>query len=76
MLMFCSATYSREAMEADPSNIVFCPYTLNVYTTPDAPGTVHVAYRRPYAGGSLESRKALLAIEGLLDGIAREAAGK
>jgi len=76
MLMFCSAKYSRDAMIADPMNIVFCPYVINVFTLADKPGTVHVAYRRPFAGGSLASRKALLVIEELLDGIAREAAGQ
>lgn len=76
MLMFCSATYSREAMEADPMNIVFCPYVVNVFKTPDSGGKVTIAYRKPRAAGALASRKALLGIEEMLDGIAREAAGK
>ena len=46
MLEFCSASASRRAMEADPHNIVFCPYAIAVYTLPDVPGIVHIAYRR------------------------------
>jgi len=71
---FCSATVSRATMEADPHNIVFCPYTLAVYSTLAEPGKVHVAYRRPQrANGSAASKTALQDVEKLLDGIAREA---
>ena len=73
MLMFCSAKYTREAVEADSNNIMFCPYSIMVFELADAPGTVHVGYRPPKAGGSLDSRKALMAIEMLLDTIARDA---
>ena len=71
---FCSAVVSRATMEADPFNIVFCPYSLAVYSTVYDPGTVHVAYRRPLrAGGNPNSQAALREVEKLLDGIAREA---
>ncbi|GAB6053790.1 hypothetical protein JCM17960_26100 [Magnetospira thiophila] len=73
MLQFCSANYSRAAMEADPSNIIFCPYVIVLYTLPDSPGTVHVGYRRPLGGSDLASRQALLEIEGMLDSVVREA---
>lgn len=75
MKMFCSARYTREAVEADASNIMFCPYSVLIFELADQPGIVHVGYRPPRAGGSLESRKALLDIENLLDTIAREATG-
>ena len=75
MLMFCSAKYTREAVEADPTNIMFCPYSMMVFEVASDPGTVHVGYRIPKRGGSIESRQALLAIEMLLDNIAREASG-
>ena len=75
MMMFCSAKYTREAVEANSSNIMFCPYSVMVFELVDEPGTVHVGYRPPKAGGSLESRRALLAIETLLDTIARDATG-
>src|SRR3990167_657587 len=45
VLEFCSAALSRETMEADPRNIVYCPYSIAVYTLPRAPGTVYLAYR-------------------------------
>lgn len=71
---FCSAVASRQTMEADPHNIVFCPYTLAVYSTLAEPGTVYVAYRRPQrADGGPASKAALKDVETLLDGIAREA---
>lgn len=72
-LEFCSATVSRRMMEADPRNIVFCPYIIAIYTLPDQPGKVHVAYRRPLPIGSAESRAALQAVEKLLDDIIRDA---
>ncbi|MGE5638566.1 MAG: DUF302 domain-containing protein [Clostridia bacterium] len=73
---FCSAVLSRATMEADASNIAFCPYTITVYETIDEPGKVRVSYRRPAReGGSAASRAALAKVERLLDAIAREAAG-
>lgn len=72
--VFCSAVSSRKTMEADPSNIAFCPYSIVVYATAQDPGTVHVSYRRPWRpDGSSASKAALKAVEALLDGIAREA---
>jgi hypothetical protein len=74
VLSFCSAALSRRSMEADPINIVFCPYTLALYSTPEEPGTVHVVFRRPRrADGGAQSDAALRDVEDLLDGIAREA---
>ncbi|MGE5097545.1 MAG: thioredoxin fold domain-containing protein [Betaproteobacteria bacterium] len=70
---FCSARISRDAMEADPRNIVFCPYTISVYSPRDEPGKAYVAYRKPRPAGSARSVQALRAIGELLDAIAREA---
>ncbi len=42
---FCSARYSRALMEADPSNIAFCPFTVFIYATKAKPGEVVVGYR-------------------------------
>jgi uncharacterized protein (DUF302 family) len=72
---FCSAGLSRKTMEADPNNIVFCPYTLTVYVTDKEPGKVVVAYRPTAAVGSDASKAALKEVNTLLDGIAREALG-
>ncbi len=68
-LEFCSASISRRMMEADPHNIVFCPYIIAVYTLPGEKDKVHVAFRRPLPVGNRESRAALQAVEKLLDDI-------
>lgn len=73
VLEFCSAALSRATMEADPRNIVFCPYAIAVYTLPDDPAKVYVAYRKPPAVGSGPSMKALRDVGKLLDDIVRDA---
>jgi uncharacterized protein (DUF302 family) len=74
--VFCSAALSRKAMEADPANAALCPYSVMVYATAQDPGTVHVAYRRPWRpDGSAASKAALKEVERLLDAVAREALG-
>ena len=72
-LEFCSATASRRMMEADPHNIAFCPYIINVYVLPQDPKTVHISFRKPSLTGSAESKKSLKAVQELLDGIIQEA---
>lgn len=72
-LEFCSATVSRSMMEADPHNIVYCPYIINVYVLPADPKTVYVTFRKPDLVGSAQSKKALKAVEDLLNGIIKEA---
>ena len=76
-MQFCSAQLSRKTMEADAANVVMCPYTIVVYATAAKPDQVVVSYRRPMRqGGSPASRAALREVDALLDGIAREAAGR
>lgn len=71
---FCSAVISRKTMEADPNNIIFCPYTIALYSTLAEPNKVTIAYRRPIgANNSPASQAALQEVVDLLDGIAREA---
>lgn len=72
-LEFCSATVSRKMMEADPHNIVFCPYIIAVYVLPSKPDTVYISYRRPTPVGTPASRAALKEVENLLDDIIKEA---
>lgn len=75
-LSFCSAALSRKMMEADPMNVVFCPYSIVAFVRSDEPSKVHVGYRRPWRpDGSAGSRAALQDVEKLLDSIAREALG-
>jgi hypothetical protein len=75
MLQFCSADISRRTMEADPSNIVFCPYVIAIYSLASDPKKVHVAFRRLQPVGTTESQASLKAVEDLLDSIVKEALG-
>jgi uncharacterized protein (DUF302 family) len=71
---FCSSVVSRKTMEADPHNILFCPYTIALYSTLAEPKKVYLAYRRPQrTDDSPASKAALKEVEMLLEGIAREA---
>lgn len=72
-LEFCSAVHSRRMMEADPRNIVYCPYVIVLYETVEEPGVIHMGYRRPAGAGDEASRERLERVESLLDGIVREA---
>jgi uncharacterized protein (DUF302 family) len=73
MLEFCSARASRDTMEADPRNILFCPYSIAIYTLSKDLNTVYVGYRRPAAFGSPRSVKSLRAVEQLIAEIVRDA---
>ena len=70
---FCSAKLSRDMMEASAANIGYCPYVIFIYETAAKPGVVHVGYRRPPSGGRGATKKALAAIDKLLEEIAKEA---
>lgn len=72
-LEFCSATVSRKMMEADPDNIVFCPYIISIYVLPGKPNEVRVAYRKTQIVGSSASQKSLKAVNDLLGEIVKEA---
>lgn len=72
---FCSASLSRNTMQADPANIVFCPYMIFMYQRVDEPDKIHVGFRRLNEIGSDESSKALKAVNDLLMAIITEAAG-
>jgi uncharacterized protein (DUF302 family) len=73
LLEFCSARLSRDTLEADPRNIVYCPYAIAVYTLPNEKDRVHVAYRRIGAQGAGASAKSLAAVDKLLADIVAEA---
>lgn len=72
-LEFCSATVSRQMMESDPDNIVFCPYIIAIYVVPAKPGEVRVAYRNTQLVGTPASQKSLKAVNELLNSIIKEA---
>lgn len=72
-LEFCSAVVSRKMMEADPKNIVFCPYIISIYTLAAEPKTTYIAYRKPQLVGTAQSQAALKDVEKLLKDIVKEA---
>ena len=73
LLEFCSATISRATMEADATNIVFCPYIIAIYVLSQDPQKVYIGYRRPEIVGTPASKKALKEVEKLLNDIVAEA---
>lgn len=73
-VVFCSSKLSRDMMEADPANIAMCPYVIFYYETAAKPGEVVIGYRRPPARGNAKSKAALVAVDGLLSAIIKEAA--
>jgi uncharacterized protein (DUF302 family) len=56
---FCSAKVSRSVMEADPMNIVFCPYDIFVAELPDAPDSVTIGFRQ-FPEGPMQEVQSLL----------------
>lgn len=69
---FCSATISRQMMEADPHAMVMCPYIVSVYTIPNDKH-VYMAYRKPGPTSNPALKKALGEVEDLLTGIIKDA---
>ncbi len=63
---FCSATLSRKVMEADPMNIVFCPYDIFVAELPGTQDQTHIGYRQ-FPEGPMQE------VQALLDDIVKEA---
>lgn len=47
IIEFCSAGLSRQMMEADPHNIVLCPFAIAIYTLPGEKKTTWISYRQP-----------------------------
>lgn len=68
-LQFCSAVVSRRAMEADISNIAYCPYIVFAYEAEAEPGKVIVGFRRLPAGDGRDE------VNTLLEEITNEAVG-
>lgn len=65
---FCSATVSREVMEADPMNIMFCPYDIFVAVRHDTPDETIIGYRA-FPDGEMQK------VQAMLDEIVRAAIG-
>ena len=73
VLEFCSATLSRQVMQADPRLLAFCPFGIAIYTLPGDAGKVHLVYRRPRPEGSGPAAEALERVDRLLREIVQEA---
>ena len=56
---FCSATVSREVIEADINNIIYCPYSIYLYSTPDKPDETIIGHQL-YPGESMQPANDLL----------------
>ena len=69
---FCSATLSRDMMQANPHNIVFCPYTILIYEIADDPGTTYLSYRRPFYQDDGVNHETLSKVDELLSRIIEE----
>ncbi|VVT10822.1 conserved exported hypothetical protein [Roseovarius sp. EC-HK134] len=63
IFLFCSATLSREVMEANPMNIAHCPYGIFVA---DQGGEVLIGYRN-FPEGEMQK------VQAMLDDIVQEA---
>jgi len=70
---FCPSRYSRNMLGSDPHNIVFCPYVINVYHTPEEPKRIYISFRKPLIVGSEESKQALRDVDKLLNELVDEA---
>lgn len=69
---FCSARLSREMMETNPHNIVFCPYTIVIYELAVKPGTIYLGYRRPFPAITNDRNLSLTRIDTLMSEIISE----
>ncbi len=56
---FCSARISRQVLEADPTNVAYCPYTIFVYSLPENPDETIIGHQI-YPGDSMAPANALL----------------
>ena len=73
VLEFCSATLSRQVMEADARLLALCPYGIGIYSLPGETDTVHLVYRRPPWKGAEAAAGVLQQVDRLLNEIVQEA---
>ncbi|MGD8941505.1 MAG: DUF302 domain-containing protein [Gammaproteobacteria bacterium] len=69
---FCSATLSREMMQANPHNIAFCPYTILIYELAKDPGTTYLSFRRPFYQADEANHESQTKVDELLSRIIEE----
>ena len=49
VLLFCKANLAHRLVEANPHNLVLCPYAMSVYALHDESSRIYVAIRAPQA---------------------------
>jgi uncharacterized protein (DUF302 family) len=73
IIEFCSAKISHKLIQANPENIVLCPFTIGIYELTSDPGYVHLTYRKPFVLGDEVSPTATSEIVQLIEGIVKDA---
>lgn len=69
---FCSARISHRLVQANPENILLCPFTISVYVLADDPDHVYLSWRRPFFPSDPESQAAVQQMTELIEAIIRE----
>lgn len=69
---FCSVKISHEISQANPLNILLCPFKIAVYNLIDTPKVIHIIYTPPDAKEA-KSKAAVAKIADLLASIVEEA---
>lgn len=72
IIEFCSARISHKLIQANPENMVLCPFTISVYQLASDPGHVYLTYRKPFVLKDETSVAATGEIVKLLEGIIRD----
>lgn len=49
IILFCKSDLSHKLVNANPHNIVLCPYAIAIYTLHGKPGTTYLSFREPPA---------------------------
>ena len=70
---FCSARISHRLAQANPENILLCPFTISIYVLSDDPEHVYLSWRRPFSFGDKESQAAVQDMVKLIETIVRDA---
>ncbi len=66
---FCSSKTTRQMVELNPSNLMYCPFVIYAYETVDKPGQVTVGYRPLSANENDSHFKMVSDINNMLDAI-------
>jgi uncharacterized protein (DUF302 family) len=70
---FCSARISHRLVQANPENILLCPFTISIYVLTTDPENVRLSYRRPFTLPDDNSQAAVQEVVQLIEGVISEA---